>query len=219
MALVLAAALVAALFDPGRCGAADDAIGAARAWSTIRLRVVAHASLDAANLALARETLARLLATAQVRVEWRDDSASGRCAALPGDSPVIPVLLMPYAPAANRTSSGEVVQSGASRTPAIVVYVPRVAEVVQEIHHDAAARAHPGLATVRTGHLVGLAIAHEVGHVLRLPHTPTGIMRPRFDIESVLAFRDGRLAFTPDESARVRRALALAAAGSSHGER
>lgn len=181
---------------------ASDLIGTP-ALLTIRLSVDARAALDARNLALAQETAGALLATAGIRADWRLCAAPGACGTSGPDACAIPILLAPH-PSADHRSSGEVVQDGRSGRPAILVYVPHVAEVTIGIRLGRVAREHPGLATVRVGHLVGLTVAHEIGHALRLAHAPSGVMKPRFDVDDVIALRTGRLTFTPDESARMR---------------
>ena len=65
----------------------------------------------------------------------------------------------------------------------------------------------PAIATMRTGHLIGGAMAHEVGHALGLRHGATGVMKARLDLDDVLALRRSRLAFTPSESASMQSEL------------
>ena len=56
--------------------------------------------------------------------------------------------------------------------------------------------------------MIGLTVAHEVGHALGLPHSPWGVMKARPSIDDVVAFRRGLLAFTPREALQMRTAIA-----------
>ena len=55
------------------------------------------------------------------------------------------------------------------------------------------------------GMLLGMVLAHEVGHVLlgRRGHTATGVMRPLCDSRQIRAGSLGRLSFTSDEAAEI----------------
>jgi hypothetical protein len=85
-------------------------------------------------------------------------------------------------PIASRTApeiSGEVVREPATNHPSVLVFVPRNVEVTQKIRQSPAGRSNPRLATLAPGHLVGLTIAHEVGHYLGLSHTSLAKGEPR----------------------------------------
>ena len=58
-----------------------------------------------------------------------------------------------------------------------------------------ASRSNPALGDVRVGQLVGLTLAHEVGHWLGLPHAPSGVMKARPALEEVTDLVAQRLAF------------------------
>jgi predicted Zn-dependent protease len=67
-------------------------------------------------------------------------------------------------------------------------------------------------AVARHDDIVGAVIAHEIGHLLGLPHAPAGLMRASLEAGEILALRRGTLAFSDSESAAMRLALARARA-------
>ena len=69
-------------------------------------------------------------------------------------------------------------------------------------------RSHPLLAGGQSDDVVGVVVAHEIGHLLGLGHASKGVMRTRLDAEDIIAFRSGRLRFTAIESAHLRIASA-----------
>jgi hypothetical protein len=94
----------------------------------------------------------------------------------------------------------------------IMIFVPCHENLVRTVRAKAVARSAPWLATLEIGHLLGLTMAHEVGHVLRLVHAPVGVMQARFDMDAFFALRTSRLAFMPHERLRIREAMLARAA-------
>jgi hypothetical protein len=90
----------------------------------------------------------------------------------------------------------------------VVIYTPRLLEVVAALRRLPAARTQPLLQTVGPGHLAGLAIAHEVGHGLGLPHRGSGVMKAEPAIFEILELRAGRLGFAAHERSRMHLSLA-----------
>lgn len=56
------------------------------------------------------------------------------------------------------------------------------------------------------GQILGHGMAHEIGHVLldQASHSPTGLMRARWDREDFQDMVGGELVFTSEEAERVR---------------
>jgi hypothetical protein len=174
---------------------------------TVELQVVAHGSMDAVSLALARESALALLATAGIAGEWRDcgNGAPG-CGRQNGSAPIV-VLLLPVLKMSQRAVCGEATRDGRTGVGTVLIYVPRHVELAQEFRSSSGARSHPALATLQAGHLVGLTVAHEVGHVSGLPHAGAGVMKARPTVGEIVALRTSQLRFAAAEATRMRLAL------------
>jgi hypothetical protein len=186
-------------------------VGAASA-ENVSLYVVLHVEVGDTDRRLARETAEALLARAGIATDWQECSVlAARCEAVSGPNALI-VRLMPT----KVTESQEhgILAREAGQPRMALIHVLRHRELVQRIRNSAAGRADPALFSLRTGHVTGLAIAHEVGHAFGLPHGDSGVMKTRLIEEDLIALRQARLAFTSPQAARMRQAMAsvLAAA-------
>ena len=192
--------LVAALV----LGTASVVNGGAAEPPTVELQVGVHSNLDPSNLELARNTATALLTSARIAAHWRDCGVEA-CTAAPAG--VVLVHVLSISKMTDAAASAEVVRDGRTGIPTVLVYLPRIAELTRAIRRGSESRSTPVFATLEVGHLVGLAIAHEVGHALGLAHAPVGIMKARPSLDEILALRTSRLAFQKDEGERMRMAL------------
>jgi hypothetical protein len=180
---------------------------------TIRLQIVLYPGRDAdANcVKRAKKIASELLKSAGIHVAWREDILAAN------DSEqtrgIVPVLMLPHRKASKREVSGEVAQNADADTPTLIVYVAQVAELVGTVRASRTGRVNPFLLSVGVGDVVGLTIAHEVGHILGLPHAAYGIMKAEPEVGELVQLRASRLSFAPSEVAQMRRAMMARAGG------
>ena len=183
-----------------------DATEVESADPAVRLHVISHPTLDVEDMDLARRTVSALLESVGIRNDWRDCSTAD-CSVASSASLTVSVLLLPLMKLTDATVCAEVTRDAATLVPTVLVYVPHLASQVQIIRRGSSGRSHPALATLQIGHLVGTAIAHEVGHALGVGHGASGVMKPRLTTDDVLALRRSELLFGPVEGARMRSVL------------
>ena len=160
-----------------------------------------------AEFELAGRTARTLLATGGISVEVRDcRTARSDCEESAPGQVVIRVRLRPGRKTSDVTACGEVARDYLGR-PVVVVYLPPHADLATAFRFHVASRSTPALGEIRTGHLVGLTMAHEVGHWLGLPHAASGLMKARPALEEVIALASQRLSFESQQGSRLRHAL------------
>jgi hypothetical protein len=171
----------------------------------MRLQVVLHVVVEPGEMLLARETAGALLHAAGVTTDWHECSVLvSRCEAEAGLD-VLTVRLMPTKVTGSRACGHLAHEHGQAQ--AALIHVLRQREMVRKLQHSAAGRSHPQLFSLRAGHVMGLSIAHEVGHALELAHADRGVMKDPIGVDELVALRDARLGFTPTQAASMRRAL------------
>lgn len=164
-------------------------------------------ALRDAEFEVAGRTARTLLATAGIAVEMRDCrvAMSGCDVSAPGGV-VISVRLRPGRKATDVAACGEVARDYLGRS-VVVVYLPPHADLATAFRFHIASRSNPALGEIRMGQLVGLTLAHEVGHWLGLPHAASGVMKARPSFEEVIALASQRLVFDSQQGTRLRHAV------------
>jgi hypothetical protein len=150
----------------------------------------------------------QLLAPTGVHPAWRDCVDTTTCGQPIGDGFHVAVLIRRASvlPGEGRCAVGTRNAKGAGG--AVLVDYECVADVVHRLRTTPIGRSNPLLATVDEADLIGLAIAHEIGHLAGLPHAGTGVMRARIDANAILCLRQQSLTFAKREAAILRRAMA-----------
>jgi hypothetical protein len=173
----------------------------------LELRVLTYGSFATSEADTARQTVHALLASAGIKAVWRTCGGGNPCDEASG-RPFVRVHLLPTVSATDPSKSGDAIRSSTGVAIALI-YVPRIRFITEEMRQGSVARSCP-LATVTTGHVVGLTIVHEVAHLLGLPHRSAGLMKARLGIEDVVACRTSAAeAFRPPEIEQMRRTLRL----------
>ena len=163
--------------------------------------------LPDAEFEVAGRAARTLLATAGISVVLRDcRAATSPCEVSAPGQVGISVRLRPGRKPGDAAACGEVARDYLDR-PVVVVYLPPHADLVTAFRFHVAARSNPALGEIRTGQLVGLTLAHEVGHWLGLPHAASGVMKARPALEEVTALASQRLAFELQQGFSLRYAL------------
>jgi hypothetical protein len=194
----------AAAGDPGR------AAGAAQAGQPdtpeVRICLFSPAHVDEADRDRARRVATGLLRSAAVRAAWHD-CASSDSEPLSSDARSVTVLILTRQQGSEPDACGRVARAPGGRAGTVFVDFTCVARSVLFAKRSPPGRAHPALAGLEVGDLVGAVIAHEIGHVLGLPHHRAGLMRARLRIEEIVALRIGTLTFSRADAAMIRASL------------
>ena len=181
--------------------------GAPAAPPIVHLRVFAHATMERAALEQAMSTAGGLLESAGIDIEWQDCGAGGHTCTPAESAPQVTVLLMPVTKFTRDDVAAEVLHGLSTPVVTVLVYMPNLEDRLRTVQQSAAGRSNPGLATLRLHHLVGLAIAHEVGHGFGLSHGTSGVMKAPIVPGDLLALATSRLAFSSREAAALRRSV------------
>ena len=172
---------------------------AADAGLRITVRVRNYAYVEAETMMRAQQEVRRIYGEIGVETLWIDPDDSHPYPPRPIDLNIIPRALEKLG--ARDGSLGITPGEGPNRVWVYVFY-DRVEDLA---HKQLAAVAQKKFARGATSaQILGYAMAHEIGHLLGLRHSPVGIMRAGWRWNDLLDLAYGDLVFTPQEAAVVR---------------
>ena len=176
----------------------------------LRVRAYAHRDVDEATVRPALKVAGHLLASAGLVVAWRVCDVAQSCPVEDTPVPEVVVILSSRERPNGGENCGTAAHGARDTAGTVMVSVPCAAGVAFRLTRRAGTRTHPVLAMPRHDDLVGAIVAHEIGHLLGIGHAPSGLMRADLEAGDVIAFRFGRLRFSPAEARRMRIAVLLA---------
>jgi hypothetical protein len=149
----------------------------------------------------------RLLAAAGVATRWRLCPMPAECPREAEAQEPIVVILSSSARQGSHVPCGYASRRDGRAIGTVVIAIPCIAESTARIVGSADA----SLPMIRRhDDVVGAVTAHEIGHLLGLPHAAAGLMAPQLGPADIVDLRLGRLHFTGPQAAVMRTAVSRA---------
>ena len=168
----------------------------------VRVRVHADRHVDQGTIRPALQVADELLASAGLVVAWRVCDTAQSCPVEDTPVPEIVVILSSRNRQDGREHCGVAAHGDSSGT--VMVSVPCVAGVAFRLTRRAGTGTNPLVAMPRHDDIVGAIVAHEIGHLLGIPHARSGLMRASLEAGEIIALRTGKLRFSLAEASRMR---------------
>jgi hypothetical protein len=170
---------------------------------TVRLRLVNSAGVSQAELLRAETAVEYIFSKAGVGVAWQDCSGEGGECASPVEPAEFWLHVATRKPAV--ASSESLGYTAIGRDPGdegmAGVYYPMVRSLAADLR-------------VEDSSILGPVMAHEIGHLMGVGHSPTGIMCAHFGGKQFVRNAEGGLLFTVAEAAQIRAEIARLKAAS-----
>jgi hypothetical protein len=143
----------------------------------VEVRVYDTADTPPSDMRAAHDAVAKVLGAAGVEIDWLECPASlptGRCGSVPAPSAVLVRVVAQSSPVKSALGDS-LVDYVSHRGTLATLFAVNVRAMAERTHTSA-------------GSLLGLAMAHEIGHVLlgSLDHSPAGLMRPHWYDDDLL---------------------------------
>jgi hypothetical protein len=191
------------------CGAASaDPQGTSNIDLGIAIRIYDYSRVSESSLSEAKAIVTRVYGRIGVRIEWTGIMRNGRLTSLPSctqDAGRRPVAQLTINVITSKMADRARMKKDVIGYAAVPTHgMGRIAYVIHErIRTNAAA------VGMREAHLLGLVMAHEIGHLLLpgLGHAQSGLMRRQMEAADLRQIYEGQAAFKPAEADLVRRTL------------